>query len=159
MILTVRNFKNSKGVWSGNTTITNCRQPRGTARKSRSTITRHQEDKLSKEGCSNMNASSFITFVTYMLRQNGIRFYKGLYVTFKLAPYLKQNLVDLSSYRPSNEGHFCILTNSILRTYHWYRRAYSSSINRWNFLKFLKKYPHILIKWFCKSCKTPTSFC
>ena len=37
--------KNSKWVWSGNTTITNCRQPRGTARKSRSTITRHQEDK------------------------------------------------------------------------------------------------------------------
>ena len=29
-------------------TITNCRQPHGTARKSRSTITRHQEDKLSK---------------------------------------------------------------------------------------------------------------
>ena len=28
------------------------------------------------EGCSNMIASSFITFVTYMLRQNGIRFYK-----------------------------------------------------------------------------------
>ena len=41
-------FKNSKWVWSGNTTITNCRPPRGTARKSRSTITRHQEDKLSK---------------------------------------------------------------------------------------------------------------
>ena len=40
--------KNSKWVWSGNTTITNCRQPCGTARKSRSTITRHQEDKLSK---------------------------------------------------------------------------------------------------------------
>ena len=33
---------------SGNTTITNHRQPRGTARKSRPTITRHQEDKLSK---------------------------------------------------------------------------------------------------------------
>ena len=31
-----------------NTTITNRRQPRGTARKSRSTITRHQEDKVSK---------------------------------------------------------------------------------------------------------------
>ena len=43
-----RNIKNSKWVWSGNTTITNCRQPRGTARKSRSTITRHQQDKLSK---------------------------------------------------------------------------------------------------------------
>ena len=41
-------LKNSKWVWSGNTTITNRRQPRGTARKSRSTITRHQEDKLSK---------------------------------------------------------------------------------------------------------------
>ena len=72
------------------------------------------------EGCSNMNASSFITFVTYMLRQNGIRFYKGLYITFKLPPDLKQNPVDLSSYRPSSEGHFCILTNSMLR------------INRWN---------------------------
>ena len=41
-------YKNSKWVWSGNTTITNCRQPRGTVRKSRSTITRHHEDKLSK---------------------------------------------------------------------------------------------------------------
>ena len=34
------------------------------------------------EGCSNMNASSFIIFFTHMLRQNGKRFYKGLYVTF-----------------------------------------------------------------------------
>ena len=41
------------------------------------------------EDCSNMNASIFITFVTYMLRQNGIRFYKGLYVTFKLASDLR----------------------------------------------------------------------
>ena len=38
------------------------------------------------EGCSNMNASSFIAFLTYMIRQNGKRFNKGLYVTFKLAP-------------------------------------------------------------------------
>ena len=37
-----------------------------------------------------MNASNFITFVTYMLRQNGVRFYKGLYDTFKLAPDLKK---------------------------------------------------------------------
>ena len=51
------------------------------------------------EGCSNMNASNFITFVTCMIRQNGIRFYKGLYVTFKLAPNLKQkNTVYLLSY-------------------------------------------------------------
>ena len=31
-------FKNSKWVWSGNTTITNCRQPLGTARKSLSKL-------------------------------------------------------------------------------------------------------------------------
>ena len=68
------------------------------------------------EDCSNMNASSFITFVTYMLQQNGIRFYKGLYVTFKLAPDLKKNTVYLSSYSPLNEGYFSILTNSTLRT-------------------------------------------
>ena len=38
----------AKIVRSGNTTITNCRQTHGTARKSHTTITRHQEDKLSK---------------------------------------------------------------------------------------------------------------
>ena len=38
-----------------------------------------------------------------MLRQNGIRFYKGLYATIKLAPDLKQNTVlYLLSYRPLN---------------------------------------------------------
>ena len=40
--------KRSKWLWSGNTTITYRRQPCGTARKSHSTITRHQEDKPSK---------------------------------------------------------------------------------------------------------------
>ena len=64
-----------------------------------------------------MNASGFITFFTYMLRQNGKRFYKGLYVTFKVAPNLKKNTVYLSSYIPLNKGHVCILTNSMLRTY------------------------------------------
>ena len=63
-----------------------------------------------------MNASSFITFVTYMLRQNGIRFYKGLYVTFKLAPDQKKNTVYLSSYSPLNESHLSILANSMLQT-------------------------------------------
>ena len=52
-----------------------------------------------------------------MLRQNGKRFYKGLYVTFKLASDLKKNTVYLSSYSPLNEGHVCILTNSMLRRY------------------------------------------
>ena len=47
-IIVSKEAKISKWVWSGNTTITNYRQPRGTARKSRSTITRHQEDKLNK---------------------------------------------------------------------------------------------------------------
>ena len=64
-----------------------------------------------------MNASSFITFFTCMLQQKGKCFYKGLYVTFKLAPYLKKNTVYLSSYSPLNEGHVRILTNSMLRTY------------------------------------------
>ena len=58
------------------------------------------------EACSNMNAS-----------RNGKRFYKGLYVAFKLAPDLKKNTVNVSSYSPLNEGHVNILTNSMLRTY------------------------------------------
>ena len=61
-----------------------------------------------------MNASSFITFFTYMLRQNDKRLYKGLYVTCELAPNLKNNTVYLSSYGPLNEGHVSILTNSML---------------------------------------------
>ena len=52
-----------------------------------------------------------------MLRQNGICFNKGLYVTFKLVPDLKKNTVYLSSYIPLNEGNLSILTNSMLRTY------------------------------------------
>ena len=59
-----------------------------------------------------MNASSFITFFTYMLRQNGKRLDKGLYVTFKLAPDLKKTTVYLTSYSPLKEGHVSILTNS-----------------------------------------------
>ena len=58
-----------------------------------------------------MNASSFITFVTSMLQQNDIRFDKGLYVTFKIAPDLKKNTVYLSSYSPLNESQFSILSN------------------------------------------------
>ena len=69
------------------------------------------------EGCSNMNASGFITFFTYMLQQNGKHFYKGLYVTFKLAPDLKKYSVYLSRYSLLNEGHVSILTNPQLRIY------------------------------------------
>ena len=47
-----------------------------------------------------------------MLRQNGVRFYKGLYATFKLAPDFKKDTLYCSSYSPLNEGHFIILTNS-----------------------------------------------
>ena len=56
--------KNSKWVWSGNTTITNCRQPRGIARKSRSTITRHQEDKLSKNQNNSSETGLSVEFLT-----------------------------------------------------------------------------------------------
>ena len=52
-----------------------------------------------------------------MLQHNGKRFYKGLYVTFKLAPDLKKNTVYLSRYSPLNVGHVSILINSMLRTY------------------------------------------
>ena len=41
-------YQNSKWVWSGNTTITNCRQTPGIVRKSHTTIRRQQEDKQSK---------------------------------------------------------------------------------------------------------------
>ena len=82
------------------------------------------------EGCSNINASSFITFVTYMLRQNGMRFYKGVYVTFKLSPDLKKNSVYLSSYNQLNEGHFSILTNQCFKHTSDINEVYNSSINQ-----------------------------
>ena len=44
-----------------------------------------------------MNATSFIPS---MLRQNGIRFYKGIVAPFELAPDIKKNTLDLSSYSP-----------------------------------------------------------
>ena len=40
--------RNCKWVWSGNTTISNCRHTHGTARKSNTTTMRHHEDKPSK---------------------------------------------------------------------------------------------------------------
>ena len=61
------------------------------------------------EGCSNMNASSFITFFTYMLRQNAIPFWKELFVVFKMAPNIKTHSRYFSSYRPLYKGHSCIL--------------------------------------------------
>ena len=48
-------------------TNTNCRrQPRGTARKSCSTVTRHQEDKLSKATSSLFPIKSFACLHSYM---------------------------------------------------------------------------------------------
>ena len=80
-----------------------------------------------------------------MLQQNGKRFYKGLYVTFKLAPNIRKNTINLSSYSPFNEGHISILTNSMLRTYtsdiDERRRAYNSSIYRCIFLYFYRSIP------------------
>ena len=60
ILLPFTDSKNSKWVWSGNSTITNRRQPRGTARKSLSTITRHQEDKLSKATSSLYPIKTFL---------------------------------------------------------------------------------------------------
>ena len=61
------------------------------------------------EGCSNMNASSFITFFIYMLRQNVIPFWKELFVAFKMTPHTKKHSLYFSSYRPLYKGHSCIL--------------------------------------------------
>ena len=61
------------------------------------------------EGCSNMNASSFITFFIYMLRQNVIPFWKELFVAFKMAPNIKKHSLYFSSYRRLYKGHSCIL--------------------------------------------------
>ena len=64
-----------------------------------------------------MNACSFITFVTCMLRQNGIPFYKGLYVTFELSTDPKKIQYTYRVIALLNEGHFSILINSMLQTY------------------------------------------
>ena len=54
---------------------------------------------LMYEGCSNMNASSFITFFKYMLRQNVISFQKELFAAIKMAPNIKKHSLYFSSYR------------------------------------------------------------
>ena len=62
-----------------------------------------------------MQVASYI--FSHILRQNDIRFFKGLYITFKLASDLKKNAVYLSSYSSLNESHPNILTNAMLRFY------------------------------------------
>ena len=52
--------KNSKWVWLWNITITNCRQTDGTERNSHTTITRHQENKLSKAASSLSSPSRWL---------------------------------------------------------------------------------------------------
>ena len=61
------------------------------------------------EGCSNMNASSFITFLTYMLHQNVIPFWIEIFVAFKMAPNIKKHSLYFSSYRRLYKGRSCIL--------------------------------------------------
>ena len=63
------------------------------------------------EGCSNMNASSFITFFTYLLRQNVIPFWKELFVAFKMVPNITKHSLYFSSYIPlyMYKGHSCML--------------------------------------------------
>ena len=59
-----------------------------------------------------MNASSFLTFFTYMLRQNVIPFWKELFAAFKMAPNIKKNSQYFSSYRRLYKGDSCILAFS-----------------------------------------------
>ena len=60
-------------------------------------------------GLFNIIASSFITFFTYMLRQNVIPYWEELFVAFKMAPNIKKYSLYFSSYRPLYKGHSCIL--------------------------------------------------
>ena len=46
------------------------------------------------EGCSNMNASSFILFLTYMLRQNVLHFWKVPFVAFKRNTHYISRVTD-----------------------------------------------------------------
>ena len=62
------------------------------------------------EGCSNMNAISFITLFTYMLRHNVIPFWKEQFVAFKLAPNIKKHSIYSLSYIHLFDGHSYILT-------------------------------------------------
>ena len=57
-------FQNIRWVWSGNTTITNRRQPHGTAMKSRSTITKQikQSNQLSLPHQDDCNTRMDITY-------------------------------------------------------------------------------------------------
>ena len=66
-------------------------------------------DTTQYEGCSNMNASSFITFFTYMPQQNVIPFWKELFVAFKMAPSINKHSLYFSRYRPLYKDHSCIL--------------------------------------------------
>ena len=79
------------------------------------------------EGCSNMNASSFITFFTYMLWQNVIPYWKELFVAFKMVPNIKKHSLYFSSHRRLYKGHFCILKFfwSKLPYTFWYMCGYS----------------------------------
>ena len=80
------------------------------------------------EGCSNMNASSFITFFTYMLRQNGLPFWKELFVAFTMGHSTKKHSLCFSSYRPIYKGHSYILKffwSKFLCTF-WYMCGYSA---------------------------------
>ena len=56
-----------------------------------------------------LNASSFITFFTYLLRQNVIPFWKELFVAFKMARNIKKHSLYVSSYRRLYKSHSCIL--------------------------------------------------
>ena len=79
------------------------------------------------EGCSNMNASSFITFFTCTLRQKAIPFWKELFVALTMAPNIKKHSLYFSSYRRLYKGQSCILKIfwSILQYTFWYMCAYN----------------------------------
>ena len=79
------------------------------------------------EGCSNMNASSFITFFTSMLRQKVIPFWKELFLAFQMAPNIKKHILFFLSYRPLYKGRSSILKFFWIKLQHtfWFLCGYS----------------------------------
>ena len=64
-----------------------------------------------------MNASTFITFFTKMLRQKNILFLSEVFTTFQLIPNKKRNTIFFSSYSPLDASHYITLTKSAHRAY------------------------------------------
>ena len=89
--------KNKLWVWSGNTTITICRQTHCIAKKCHTTITRHQEDKQSKESLSISSPSRWLQ------HENG---HKSTHNNYRIPQLEQQSTTNQQQHNP------CLRTDS-----------------------------------------------